>query len=430
MKPFVLPNTLGHYYDEIQHAMQAVGPPGPTQLPPLDDKWGEFFAATELSFTRIRLMWFLDLSRNSATRTTKTFASMLIVARAAQHAAATGQRVLILTPSSANKATALRDAVLRATRLGLAPDGAVRIVCVVPAGARAKLWQSELDADDDLRACNPLTVYPGAPPGTVKALAADAAHAVSGKLLDEYDMLLWPTLHLDNYRTADVVRAFAEQDMLPPSTGRTHAHAVSSAFGLLGHQLGVQLRAACGAAPSYLLVQHLNTPDMVVSLRGTPVPGFGRDASNGLYRQDTDSRFPAVTEDPEENLDPTFYTRQPVTSAAMNDIIGRDGGDGIVVSRWECLQRYDEIRDQLLTADVHLPADPAALREWADVMVMTGVLNAVDRGLLDPAREIVVHGSGSYSTADFDPVPDDHLVPCSSADDLVRIVLDAAGACR
>jgi hypothetical protein len=300
----------------------------------------------------------------------------------------------------------------------------------VPAGARAKLWHSDLDADDDLRVRNPLAVYPGADPATVKALAAGAAGAVAGKLLEEYNTLLWPTLHLDNYRTADAVRAFAEQDMLPPSTGRTHAHAVSSAFGLLGHQLGVQLRAASGAAPSYLLVQHLNTPDMVVSLRGTPVPGFRRDADSDLYRQNADPHFPAVTETPEENLDPTFYTRQPATSAAMNEIIGRDGGDGIVVSRWECLQRYDEIRDQLFTADVQLPADPADLREWADVMVMTGVLNAIDRGLLDPAREIVVHGSGSYSTADFDSIPDDHLVPCSSAEDLVRLVLDAADACR
>jgi hypothetical protein len=426
----VLANSVAHYYDEIRHALTVVGPPGPARLPEMDDRWAEFFAATELSFTRLGPLWFLDLSRHSATRTTKTFASALIVARAARLAAGTGKRVLILTPSSANKATALRDAVLRATRLGLAPDHAVHVVCVVPAGARGKLWRSELSTDDDLRAGNPIAVYPGPVPGTVKTLAAEAADALAATLREEYDTILWPTLHLDNYRTADVVRAFAERDMLPPGSGRTHAHAVSSAFGLLGHQLGVRLGAPSAEAPSYLLVQHLDTPDMVVSLCGAPVPGFDRDTTDGLYRQDTDPHFPAVTEDPGERLDSTFYTRQPVTSEAMNAIIGRDGGDGIVVSRWECLRRYDEIRDQLVTADVHLPADPADLREWADVMVMTGVLNAVDRGLLDPAREVVVHGSGSYATGDFDPVPDEHLVSCSSAEELGRLVLDAADACR
>jgi hypothetical protein len=57
----------------------------------------------------------------------------------------------------------------------------VHIVCVVPAGSRAKLWHSELDADEELRARNPLAVYPGADPGTVKALAADTADAVRGR---------------------------------------------------------------------------------------------------------------------------------------------------------------------------------------------------------------------------------------------------------
>jgi hypothetical protein len=108
----------------------------------------------------------------------------------------------------------------------------------------------------------------------------------------------------------------------------------------------------------------------------------------------------------------------------MNEIIGRQGGGGIVVSRYECLARYDEIRELLDGAGPTLPGDPAALREWSLVMAMTGTLNALERGLLS-ADEVVVHGSGSYGTEDFAPIPGWALRQVGGAPDLVRAVLDA-----
>ena len=56
----------------------------------------------------------LDLTGNPGTHTTKTFASLLIVARAVEYIRRTGEKVVIFSPTSANKGTALRDAVLRA----------------------------------------------------------------------------------------------------------------------------------------------------------------------------------------------------------------------------------------------------------------------------------------------------------------------------
>ncbi len=137
-----------------------------------------------------------------------------------------------------------------------------------------------------------------------------------------------------------------------------------------------------------------------------------------------------MTADVNENLDPTFYTHRPATSAEINEVIRRDGGDGIVVSRHECLARYPQIRELLAGARVRLPADPGDVREWADVMVMTGVLNAVERGLVEPGAEIVVHGSGTYDSADFTPVPDEHLLECPDAEALTLAVMAAAAEAR
>jgi hypothetical protein len=97
----------------------------------------------------------------------------------------------------------------------------------------------------------------------------------------------------------------------------------------------------------------------------------------------------------------TFYTRRPPTAERMNSIIGRFGHDGIVVSLYECLERYPQIRRLLADSSVNLPGDPRILREWSLVMAFTGVLNAIDRGLIGDEPEVVVHGSGSYATSDF-----------------------------
>ena len=54
----------------------------------------------------------------------------------------------------------------------------------------------------------------------------------------------------------------------------------------------------------------------------------------------------------------------------------------------------------LRTIDIGLPQDPGSLREWSLVMVMTGVLTAIDRDVL-PGRHVVIHASGSYGIQDY-----------------------------
>jgi Family of unknown function (DUF6002) len=179
-----------------------------------------------------------------------------------------------------------------------------------------------------------------------------------------------------------------------------------AAYGLLGHHLGRTMASGSDAAGArYFLVQHLDTPDMVLSLHfGTTdrsnLPEYTIDPRIGLYTQTQDPRFPTTTFDPTEVLDPTFYTRRPPTSEAMNRLIRAHGGGGIVVSLHECLGRYPYLRGLLALAGVELPADPRRLREWSLVMALTGVLNAIDRKLIG-ADQVVVHGSGSYSADDY-----------------------------
>jgi hypothetical protein len=90
----------------------------------------------------------------------------------------------------------------------------------------------------------------------------------------------------------------------------------------------------------------------------------------------------------------------------MNELIRQHGGDGIVVSLAECVERYPHIRELLSGTGCALPADFRELREWSLVMAMTGLLNAIDRGLIGAALDAVVHGSGSYSVADYQPLTD------------------------
>ncbi|MEU6118629.1 DUF6002 family protein [Streptomyces sp. NPDC047117] len=383
---------------------------------------------------RLRL---LDLMRNPGTRTTKTLASLTIVARAVRHITDTGERIMIVTPSSANKATALRDAVQRAVASGLVTADQLQITSVVPAASVAKLWSSALSEDPELRARNPLVVHDGAEPAAVKDLATAFVTTHAHELRRRYGVRLWYTLGLDNYRAADLLRAFAERDLLPRTASRTHVHSVSSAFGLLGHDLGHAAVARAGSVPlpsaRYFLVQHLGTPDMVLSLRHGShsrdnLPTYHRDPGDGLYRQDTDPHFPASTFDPDEQLDATFYTRRPVTSARMDPLIAAHGGGGVVVSLHECLNRYAQIRRMLADTGAALPADPRRLREWSLVMALTGTLNAADRGLLPDSDDVLVHGSGSYTCDDYRPVPAHRRVTADDAKDLARHVTAAVRA--
>ncbi|WIM94521.1 DUF6002 family protein [Actinoplanes oblitus] len=440
-------NVLTHYYDELGQIMGSVRAgraPLPTAgagfapdfaLPPLTSRLERYFSAGSITtgdlgeYRGVRLS-LLNLMGNPGTRTTKTLASLLMVARAVGHIQRTGENVMIVTPSSANKATALRDAVLGAIRSGLVTPDQLRIAVVVPEASRPKLWSSPLSTDPELAARNPVLVLPGADRSAVKTLAAGLVEQHADTVYALTGTRLWYSLDLDNYRTADAARALYERDFCParPGERRLHAHAVSSAYGLLGHHLGHTAIGADGD-PRYFLVQHLDTPDMVLNLyfgsaERDHLPAYRYDAADGLYRQDGDLRFPVTTYHPDEILDPTFYTHRPPTSARMNELIRTGGGGGIVVSLHECLQRYPLLRSRLGEAGVHLPADPRRLREWSLVMAATGVLNAIDRGLISD-DEVLLHGSGSYGLDDYVPLRDDAARTVEQACDLRKAVFHA-----
>ncbi|MFJ8149480.1 DUF6002 family protein [Streptomyces sp. NPDC096094] len=437
-----LPAALSHYDTELRrvlHETGAVAPSDPTsfaprwELPRPGPSLDAFFAPSTISAHALtehrgRRLDLLHLMHNPRTRTTKTYASLVIVARAVAHIERTGERVVLLTPSSANKATALRDAVLRAHECGLAGPDTLGIVCVVPSTSRGKLWRSKLSDDSELRRANPLTALDTDEPGKVKQLARAVTEDLAAVLHRERGVRLWHSLELLNYAVADTVRALFERDRLTAAP-RLHAHAVSSAFGLLGHFHGQQHitgQSWPDTSAGYFLVQHLGTSDMVSSLYHDRFDYRPRwTESEGRLVQYHDPRFPRTAYTPDEQLDATFYTRRPATSPRMNEIIRRQGGGGIVVSLAECLDRYPALRSLLSPAGVRLPADPRELREWSLVMALTGVFNAIDRDLVDDT-DILVHGSGSYAADDYRPVPQDHLRPVTDAADLAAAVREAA----
>ncbi|MEV0730593.1 DUF6002 family protein [Polymorphospora sp. NPDC050346] len=441
----LLENALAHYYPQVQEALRALqGKPGSTEftpgteLPELTPAIRDYLSASELRHSsmgkyRGKTLALLDLTRNSGTMTTKTFASLVIVGRAVRYIQSTGERVTIVTPSSANKAVAMRDAVLRAINAGLVTADQLNVAVVVPAGSVHKIRASELLADPYLRERNPIAVYHGDVAGTVKSIARNMMDKHAGLLAKTAKTNLWYTLQLENYLAADVVRALAESEFFTPGANepRLHVHAVSSAYGLLGHAYGRKRFGGAGLPSRYFLVQHLGAPDMVLSLYHNGefdtrnVPDYSYEPESGHYVQRESPHFPAVTLDPHETLDPTFYTRAPVTSPQMNALIHNQGGGGVVVSLAECLARYGQVRSLLGEAGVLVPANPTLLREWSLVMAMTGILNAIDRDLV-PENDIVVHGSGCYSVGDFDEVPlrDMHEVGTDD-DSLMNVVLAA-----
>ncbi|MEU5052093.1 DUF6002 family protein [Streptomyces sp. NPDC021096] len=459
-------NAIAHYYQGLELAaatiraeraeragqgkgLQESFSPAFT-LPPLTPELTAYFGTSGMSMQdlathRGRRLLFLDLMGNPGTLTTKTFASLVMVARAVEHIRTTGERILILTPTSGNKGTALRDAVARAHAHGLVGADQLRIVTVVPRQSLTKLRESALSTDEDARRANPVALADVDSPAAVKDLASQAAALARQAGLEEGGWRLWYSLDLDNYRLADAARAFVEADAFPVEADgapRLHAHAVSSAYGLLGYHLGHRTLTSQTVPglpvparhPGFFLIQQLATPDMVLSLlKGSPahelLPPYALDPTTGLYhRGDDDGAFPAVTHDPHEQIDPTFYTRAPVTSAQVNELIGRHGGGGIVVSLHECLAFYPRLRRLLAPLGHELPADPRDLREWSLVKAVTGVHLAIERDLVPEHAEIVIHGSGLYTDRLLAPLPQAHTTAVSTAGDVSRLLLAAASA--
>jgi hypothetical protein len=412
------------------------------ELPALDDRWTRYFSATpmgvlELAEYRGHALALLDLMGNEWTRTTKSGASGTMVARAVHAIRTGGQPIVIITPTSGNKGTALRDAVARAVHLGLVEPHELRIVMVVPRPSAGKLRRGFLDDDPTFAAYNPVVVAGVTTGAEVKQFGADAVELAAG-LAAEHGYRLWYSLDLDNYRFGDSMRAFVEAECapsLPAAPARVHAHPVSSAFGLLGYELGLTVLDRAGAAhglqpparhPAFLLVQHLATPDMVLSLRHGSfgregMPAYHRESDGGPYLQRDDPSFPYATDALDERIDATFYTATPATSTEINGIVARHGGTGIVVSRRECVDRYHEIR-AVLAPWRELPADPAQLREWSLVMGMCGLLNAIDRGLLAPDAEVMLHGSGCFWDDLVPPRHPDAVTVASTPADLVGLI--------
>ncbi|MBM7775500.1 hypothetical protein JOD54_005704 [Actinokineospora baliensis] len=453
----LVPNVLTRYYAGLTAGARLLHTDGTDlgfgdvlgamELPALDDDLVEFLSASEVSLHDLgdhggRQLVLLNLMRNPRTRTTKTFGSLGIVLRAAAHVRRTGERIMLLTPTSGNKGTALRDAVGRAIAAGLVDRDQLRVVTVTPAQSRGKLRSGALSADPALARLNPVTLADVDVPVGVKDLAREVATR-HGADLAARGWQLWYTLGLDNYRIADSARAFVEAEFLPGGSGRprVHAHAVSGAWGLLGYEAGLDTLEAGGVPgvaplalrPGFFLVQHLATPEMILSQArgGTDAalaPEYRYDQAHGVWTQDGDPLFPAVTVDPREVLDTTFYTSNPPTIPTTDRIIHSRGGGGVVVSKLECLRHYQRIRDLVTPLAVDIPADPADLHEWSLVMVLTGVFNAIERDLLPPDAEIVVHGTGSYSEQSLPSLPLGAETAVGGADDLAQVLHDVAGS--
>ncbi|RJQ84671.1 DUF6002 family protein [Amycolatopsis panacis] len=438
----IVQNALSKYHGHIRTVARVLtaarGGDLAIPLEPLD-VFEQFTDVTDIGLSQVGQNTFLlDLMRNPGARTTKTMASLLMVSRAVSHIRRTGERILIFTPTSGNKGTALRDAIGRAYECGLVTPEQLRMVMLVPESSRAKLRDCALTRENTRHSVNPVAMANVDQPADVKQMSAEVVAAHAAEIMDTTGFRVWYTLDLDNYRIADAARAFVEAELLPVtenSPPRLHAHAVSSAFGLLGYHLGFEALATGlpglrvpAKHPGFFLVQQLATPDMVTSLLGTKVPDYAYDSSSGLWRQEAALEFPAVTDAPDETIDATFYTKSPATSAQVNAIVGRYGGGGVVVSRRECLTRFAQVRALASNAGIEIGADPASIREWSLIKVLTGVLVARERGLVAPGTDVVVHGSGSYDDSVLPPMRDEHITRVSTFEELAALVRATASA--
>lgn len=430
---------LERYYDLLSQSSAGFESPSSNggfepsmELPLLNEPMRQFLSVATAQFFELGAyrdvpLRLLDLRGNPNTQTTKTLASTLIVARAICHIQKTGERILLFSPSSGNKAIALRDAVLRALQAKLVDETQLRIITLTPAQTVEKLRSTELYDNPRLRALNPIFVLDTDSPERVKVIGQDFKGAFSKAGIS--DLKLWHSLRLENYRFSDQTRAFFDfeyGDAWDVGRKTVHVHAVSSAYGLLGYLSGVKFlreNKHAVASPSFLLVQHLATSDMVLHMldgdfSGTSTPRYSR-LVGGLWGQSASPHFPATTWSPSEVLEPTFYTHQPTTADEMTAAIREGGGSGIVVSLHECLQRYSECVQLLANTPVKLPSDPRDLKEWSLVMALCGCLNAIDRGLLTPSNGCTIHASGSYSCQDYKRIAANGLTYINTAEEML-----------
>ena len=441
----VIRNALAHYHAELRSAARHVAgqrgeqPPIPLELPGDMAPFAGFTAVSDLALSAVDdQVYLLDLMRNPGTRTTKTLASLLMIARAVAHLRRTGERVLVLTPTSGNKGTALRDAVARAHAAGLASPDELRIATVVPAASQDEAAGLPAGRGQVSRTANPLVLAKVDAAADVKRFGAEVVRSHAAELLADTGFRLWYTLDLDNYRIADAARAFAEADLLPltaASRPRVHLHAVSSAFGLLGYHLGHRLLTdgvggwpAPARHPGFFLVQHLATPDMVTSLLGVKVPEYHQE-DDGLWHAGLGPGVPVGDRIAGRGRRPDLLHEGPADLGGdRTTIVERHGGGGVVVSLRECLDRFDRVRAIAGRAGIVVDADPARVREWSLVMVLTGMLVARERGLLPADTDVVVHASGYYNDELVPPARDEHLAHVGTADELADVVRAAARA--
>ncbi|WHT01055.1 MAG: hypothetical protein LZT29_04174 [Pantoea stewartii] len=400
-------------------------------LPELDENVREFFDCAyaswatlgEFSGKKIHLMNLMD---NSICGTTKIFPSLLIVARAVHYIRKTGESIMIVCPSSGNKAIALRAAVERAIRCQLVRPDQLSISIIIPENAKHKVRSGDLSINSHLARLNPVMLYRGDKTDNVKVLAKKFIEEHSELYCKARNIRLWYSLDIRNYKIADALRAFYELEACPPikEKRRIHAHAVSSAYGLLGYNLGCTVLENSGLKnpqykPGFLLVQHLATSDMVLNLlKGDfdrkGLPEWRLNSHTGYLEQNSDPHFPLKVLDLTEILEPTFYTKAPPTSNEMNTIIRKNGGTGIVVSLAECLEKYSLLRNTVSPFGIMLPGDPRKLMEWSMCMAFTGVMNAIERQLINEFDEVVIHASGSYFSEQYEMLEENKFINISN----------------
>lgn len=400
-------------------------------LPTLSEDYVVFFSAAQMHWLRLgeykgRSLKLLDLMSDPSTQTTKIFASLLMVGRAIEHIRRTGENINILITTSGNKGIALRSAVERAIALGMVDKKQLKVVMFTTVDSTSKLRKSTLSENKELRQLNPIILYTGKSSSYLKQLGKDFQEKYSDRLFAESNTRIWYALDLDNYRCSDSMRAFFEYENLlqensqPEFSVRLHVHAVSSGFGFIGYHLGRTVLVNEGITtwednPGYFLVQSLRTPDLVLhnyfnSFDRQYLPSYEFDKITGLYSQHQNAHFAEKTFDLAEDLDSTFYTTSPPTAGKISEMIKQFGGGGIVVSLYECLEKYSIIRSLLSRVNIHIVADPRKVTEWATIMALVGAINAIDRDIIPEEAELVIHASGYYSLGmDYAPICVDNL---------------------